>query len=214
MKGLHILAILWITVPIAVPTSFAAQAPASKLSAAEPPLPVINYRACPFEGCSFRKWIVLKDVPLYSNWKGDRKLITMLKPPEVVTGISGVHITLEPDRIQVLQPVPELQLRPGDIVLRYMSHGEGFADIWTKGKWFRQHDCSFIAEKNSSGCLFDCSAKVIAEGRKDWWVQVRTTQGQTGWAKSEDQFDCMDSLAGSAKCDTLNALTGPAVVIP
>jgi len=192
----------------------AAQAPAGKPSTAEPPLPVINYRACPFEGCSFRRWMVLKDVALYSNWKEDRKLVSTLRPSEVVIGITGVHITHEPDRIQILQPLPELQLQPGDIELRYMSHGEGFADLWTKGKWLRQHDCSFVTEKDSTGCRFDCSAKVISVGRKDWWVQIKTAQGQTGWAKSEDQFDCTDSLAGSAKCDALNALSGPSLQLP
>jgi len=209
MKRLQFLVIL--CVGALSPSAVQAQKPASKASIAEPTLPVINLRACPFEGCSFRKWIVLKDVTLYSNWKEDRKPTTTLKASEVVTGITGVHITYEPDRIRILQPLPELQLQPGDILLRYMYRGEGFADIWTKGQWRRQFDCSFITEKNSTGCLFDCSAKVISEGHKEWWVQVKTAQALTGWAKSEDQFDCMDSLAGNTKCDDLNALSGPAI---
>ena len=184
-----------------------AQAPSNKPSAAEPTLPVINLRACPFEGCSFRKWIVLKDVTLYSNWKEDRKSVITAKAADVVTGITGVHITYEPDRIQVLQPLPGLDLQPGDILLRYMYRGEGFADIWIKGQWRKQFDCSFITEMDSSGCLRDCSAKVISQGHKAWWVQVKTSGGLTGWAKSEDQFDCMDSLGGDEKCDALNGLS-------
>jgi hypothetical protein len=204
MKSIKFLAILC----IAAYWPLAAQAPAGKTVNAEPTLPVINFRACPFEGCSFRKWVVLKGVTLYSTWKEDRKPLASLKPEEVVTGITGVHITYEPDRIQVLEPISELQLQPGDVILRYMYRGEGFADIWVKGQWHRQHDCSFITEKNNSGCLFDCAAKVVSEGRKDWWVQVKTAQGQTGWAKSDNQFDCTDSLAGNTKCDDLNALSG------
>jgi len=68
MKRLAFLAVLG----IGVNSLLAAQAPAKKASTAEPTLPVVNFRACPFEGCSFRKWIVLKDVALYSNWKEDR----------------------------------------------------------------------------------------------------------------------------------------------
>jgi hypothetical protein len=187
----------------------AAQTPTSKSASAEPALPVINFAACPFEGCTFRKWIAIKDVVLYSTWKEARSPVVTLKNGEVVTGITGVHITYEPDRIQVLQPLPDLQLQPGDIILRYMYRGEGFADVWSKGRWRKQFDCSFITEKSSSGCLFDCAAKVISEGRKDWWVQVKRAQGQSGWAKSEDQFDCMDSLSGNEKCDALNSLSGP-----
>jgi hypothetical protein len=205
MVGLKFLAILCLAAcPVLV-----AQAPPSKSASSEPALPVITLRACPFEGCKFRKWIVLREVTLYSNWKEDRKPVVTLKNGEVVTGITGVHITYEPDRIQILQPLPELQLQPGDVILRYMYRGEGFADVWTKGRWRKQFDCSFITEKNSTGCLFDCAAKVISEGRKDWWVQVKNTHGQTGWAKSEDRFDCIDSLSGDARCDALNSLTGP-----
>jgi hypothetical protein len=88
------------------------------------------------------------------------------KKDEVVTGFTGVHITYEPDRIQVLKPIPELRLQPGDIILRYMYHGEGFADIWVKGEWRKEYDCSFITEKDGSGCSRDCPARVISEGRK------------------------------------------------
>ena len=127
MRCLNFLAILCIG-GIGAQAPLAAQAPASKSSTAEPALPVINYRACPFEGCSFRKWIVVQDFTLYSNWKEDRKPVTSLKTGDVVTGVTGVHITYEPDRIQVLQPLPELHLQQGDILLRYMYRGEGFAE--------------------------------------------------------------------------------------
>jgi hypothetical protein len=207
MKPLRFLAALCWTVS----SVLAAQTPTSKSASAEPALPVINFAACPFEGCKFRKWIAIKDVVLYSTWKEARSPVITLKNGEVVTGITGVHITYEPDRIQVLQPLPDLQLQPGDIILRYMYRGEGFADVWSKGRWRKQFDCSFITEKSSSGCLFDCAAKVISEGRKDWWVQVKRAQGQSGWTKSEDQFDCMDSLSGDEKCDALNSLSGPQI---
>jgi hypothetical protein len=188
-----------------VPLFSAGQAPSDKSAAHEPSLPVIDYNACPFEGCTFRKWVVAHDSPIFSSWKDDRKPASTLKKGEVVTGLTGVHITYEPDHIQVFQPIPELRLHAGDIVLRYMYHGEGFADIWAKGQWKREYDCSFITEKDGSGCLRDCPAKVISEGKKAWWVRLRTAQGSTGWAKVEDQFDCIDSLGGDAKCDSLNA---------
>jgi hypothetical protein len=189
---------------LGVRSLFAAQAPSDKSTASEPSLPVIDYRACPFEGCTFRKWIVIKDVALYSTWKEGRKPVTTVKSGQVVTGMTGVHITYQPDRVQVLRPLPELHLQAGDILLRYMYRGEGFADIWAKGQWRREYDCSFITEGNNAGCLRDCAAKVIAEGRKDWWVQVKTSEGLLGWAKAEDQFDCMDMLGGSSKCENLN----------
>jgi len=125
-----------------------------------------------------------------------------------------IHITYEPDRITVLQPIPELHLKPGDIILRYMYRGEGFADIWARGQLHRQYDCSFLTEKDNSGCLRDCSAKVISEGRKDWWVRVKTSQGSIGWTIAEDQFGCMDSLGGDPQCDDIGAPPEPAANKP
>ena len=127
----------------------------------------------------------------------------MLKKGEVVAGLTGLHITYEPDRIRVLKPIPELRLEPGDTIFRYMYRGEGFADIWVKGQWKKEYDCSFITEKDGSGCMRDCSAKVVSEGRKDWWVRLKTARGPIGWAKADGQFDCMDSLGGDPKCSNL-----------
>ncbi|HKW34885.1 MAG TPA: hypothetical protein VJN92_17880 [Candidatus Acidoferrum sp.] len=47
-----------------------------------------------------------------------------LQKGEVVTGMTGVHITYEPDRIRVFKPIHELHLQPGDIILRYMYRAE------------------------------------------------------------------------------------------
>ncbi|MGH9702425.1 MAG: hypothetical protein ACRD4K_03525 [Candidatus Acidiferrales bacterium] len=144
---------------------------------------------------------------MYSIRKEDRKRLTTVKAGQVITVRTGVHITYAPDRVQVLKPLPELGLHPGEIILRYMNRGEGFADVWANGKWSREFDCSFILEKNDGGCIRGCSAKVIAEGRKDWWVQVQTSQDLIGWTKVDDQFDCMDSLGGDPECDKLGKTT-------
>jgi hypothetical protein len=181
----------------------AGQAPANKAIRQEPSLPVIDENACPFEGCTFGKWIVNRDGTIFSSWKDGRKPLSTIKKGEFVTGLTGVHVTYEPDRIQVLKPIPELSLRTGDIILRYMYRGEGFADIWVKGQWKKEYDCSFITEQDGSGCSRKCSAKVVSYGRKDWWVRLETNQGSIGWAKAEGQFDCMDALGGDPKCSNL-----------
>jgi len=188
---------------LTVPAIFAGQLPIDKAATPQPRLPVIDYDACPFEGCTFGKWIVTRNTTLYSTWMEGRKTVAALTKGRVVTGLTGVHITHQPDRIQVLKPIPDLRLQPGDIILRYMYRGEGFADIWAKGQWQKEADASFVAEKDGFGCTQDCPARVMSEGSKDWWVQVKTSQGQIGWAKAEGQFDCVDSLGGDPKCDRL-----------
>ena len=184
---------------------FAAQVPAERPTTPEPSLPVIDYKACPFEGCTFGKWIVVKDVELYSTWKEGRRAVATVKSGKVVKGLTGVHITYEPDQVQALVDLPELRLKAGETILRYMYHGEGFADIWAKGQWKKNYGSSFITETDGSGCLRECSAKVVSKGRKDWWVRVKTSSGVIGWAKVEGQFDCMDVFGGDDKCYDLNA---------
>src|SRR5579864_4051618 len=65
----------------------------------EPKLPVIDENACPFEGCTFREWTVMKDSTLYSTWQDTRTETGKLKARDKVTGLTGVHITRKPDRI-------------------------------------------------------------------------------------------------------------------
>ena len=160
-----------------------------------PVLPVIDEGACPFEGCTFREWTVTKETPLYSSWKKDRIEIGKLQKGEKVAGLTGVHITWKPDVIRVVEDIPELSLKRGETFFRYMYRGEGFADIWVHGEWKKETSCSFVTEKDSSGCHRDCSAKVVENGVKEWWVKVRTKSGHVGWTKADDNFDGMDSLA-------------------
>jgi hypothetical protein len=160
----------------------------------EPKLPVIDQNACPFEGCTFREWTVTKESTLYSTWRNNRTVLGKLKAGQKVFGLTGVHITIKPDKILVKQIISDLSAKPGDIILRYMYIGEGFADIWVSGQWHREYDCSFIAEKNGSECAKACKAVVIEDGVKEWWVQIKTSNGQTGWALTVGNFDGMDVL--------------------
>jgi hypothetical protein len=169
-------------------------APSQDQDAAEPKLPVIDENACPFEGCSFREWTVTKDSTLYSIWRDSRIETGTLKRGDKVTGLTGVHVTRKPDRILVQQPIPELAAKPGDVILRYMYVGEGFANIWAKGNWHKEYDCSFVVERDGSGCAKGCAAVVTENGVKEWWVQVRTSSGKTGWVLAKDNFDGMDIL--------------------
>jgi hypothetical protein len=116
--------------------------------------------------------------------EGRQKVSVESQKRDVVVGLTGVHITYEPDRVQVLRSIPELGLQPGDIISRYMYHGEGFANIRLKSQWKQEYDLSFITETDRSGCSHGCAAKVISYGKKDWWVRFKTARDSIGWAKA------------------------------
>lgn len=165
------------------------------VAAKRPALPVVDTNACPFEGCKFGKWTVIRKSVMYTTWKADRRAIGTLAKGQVVIGITGVHITREPDVIHVFEAIPELGLRPGDVVLRYMFLGEGYANIWANGRYVKAADLTFVTEKTESGCLRDCQAAVEQDGEKEWWVEVKTSSGKVGWTKADYNFDGVDALA-------------------
>ncbi|HEX6803101.1 MAG TPA: hypothetical protein VF133_05415 [Terriglobales bacterium] len=161
---------------------------------AQPKLPVVDYDACPFEGCTFGKWKVTKESVLYSSWAEDRTKVGNLRPGSDVVGLTGIHLTLQPDKIRVDVAIPELGVQPGDVILRYMYRGEGFADLWAGGQWHKDYDSSFITEKEDAGCMRGCAAHVLEDGEKQWWVNVKLPSGKTGWVLVDGNFDGIDAL--------------------
>jgi hypothetical protein len=169
----------------------------SPAQSAAPSLPVVDEKACPFEGCRFGKWKALKQSTLYNTWRDHRVEVGRIAKGDVVTGLTGVHLTKKPDTIRLLKKVSGISLEPGGIFYRYMYHGEGFADIWANGQWLKEFDCSFVTEQNGDGCSKNCSAVVVENGIKKWWVQVKTKAGLVGWTLSDDNFGGMDALGSS-----------------
>jgi len=163
-----------------------------KGSIGEPSLPVVNYNACPFEGCTFRDWIVNKDPAMYSAWQDDRKLVGQLKQGQTVRGLTGVYITRRPDRFLVREPIPALSLEIGDVILQYGEWGEGAADLWIRGEWHKSFDWG--QTEDGKLILTDENLMLARRGVKEWWVQVKTSDGTTGWVLADGNFDHMDQL--------------------
>lgn len=160
--------------------------------APKPPLPKIDQKACPFEGCQFGKWTALEPVQLDSTWKSGRKPLRNIKKGEPVTALTGVYITFEPAEIRVTAPIPQYGLKPGDAVFGYMTIGEGFLSAWFNGYWVEQFDGSGI---DGWGCNRKCNAKLLKPGRSEWWVKLKTGDGTIGWTKDADKFGGSDALA-------------------
>lgn len=162
--------------------------------APKPALPKIDEKACPFEGCQFGTWTATDNVQLFSTWKEDRKPVAVISKGEAVTAITGVHVTFEPSEIQVTAPIPAYGLKAGDTVYGYMYKGEGVFSAWFNGYWVEDFDGSGVAD---AGCNRNCNAKLLKEERVEWWVEIKTKDGTTGWTKDTDKFDGKDGLAGS-----------------
>jgi hypothetical protein len=172
--------------------------------APKPAVPKIDRNACPFEGCQFGTWRARKSVQLFSTWKLHRSPLAKVAKGDTVTAITGIHITFEPAEILVTAPMAEYGLKPGDRVFGYMNYGEGYFSAWFNGYWVEQFDGSGIEYPNGSGCTRKCTGKVLKQGQTEWWIQIKTKDGTTGWTKDVG-FDGMDALAylqsGSCGCN-------------
>ena len=159
----------------------------------EPVLPVIYEKACPFEGCTFRQWTVKKPSKMYSSWQKNRSLVATLRAGEKVVGLTGVLISRKPDRFLVKRPIPHFSLTVGDVILQYAEWGEGAADLWAKGVWYKSFDWGETEDGNL--ILSDDNVTIVEHGSREWWVQVKTASGKTGWVLASGNFDGMDALA-------------------
>jgi hypothetical protein len=168
------------------------------LRAASPPaLPFYDWKACPFEGCTYGRWTARKPVTVYDTWAAKRRAIIRLAAGDRVDGLTGVVITFKPGVIRMDRDLPTEGLKRGDTILTYANRGEGFVAVWFKGKYNPEFDVSFTKWPDGQGCGgTHCAATYIDLGKKVWWAQVKLKSGQTGWIDMDDSdFDGLDSLA-------------------
>jgi hypothetical protein len=77
--------------------------------------------------------------------------------------------------------MPQLALNVGDTTFRYTYEGEGFADFWIKGRWYKEFDGSFITEQDGNGCFKKCSGEVTKVGKKEEWSHIRLQDSREAW---------------------------------
>ncbi len=158
----------------------------------EPKLPGVERDACPLAAVFHVK--LEKDVRIYSSWEQKRALVGTLIAGDKVTVLAGVNVIREPDRALVTTPFLQPQLRPGEVILRYGLNKYDYWNFWAKGAWFAEY-IDQVVEKRAS-CDFPdaraCYIKIIEYGVKEWWLQVRTRNGRTGWVLATKYSDIKD----------------------
>jgi hypothetical protein len=163
-----------------------------------PTLPFYDWKACPFEGCSYRQWTARKPVAGYDTWKQNRRQVARISKGDTVTGVTGVVITFRPGVIRVDRDLPDAKLKRGDTILTYTYRGEGFSAVWFKGGYYSEFDISFTKWPDGQGCGgAHCAATYITLGRKVWWAQVKLKSGRLVWVQMDGaDFEGVDLLAG------------------
>jgi|HubBroStandDraft_1064217.scaffolds.fasta_scaffold00006_61 hypothetical protein len=171
---------------IAIVATAQDSSPSNSADSGIPKLPLIEYDACP--GAATRTLApsrkIEKDDNLYSSWRGERTVVGTLKAGDKVTLLAAVNVTREPDRALAIQTHDDDPLfEPGDPALRYGLNSDGYWNLWAKGAWHKI-SAEEVVEKGSVcgfGDKSQCSVQIVKNGRKEWWIEVKTDTGQDGW---------------------------------
>jgi hypothetical protein len=159
-------------------------------SISEPKLPVIDYDACPGKGRIVPDLKIKQAERTYSSWQDKRVSIGTLKTGEEVTALAGVNVIREPDRALIKQSGVEslarekgVSLKSGDVVFRYGNHADGYSDFWTRGVWYTEYWEEIVVKDGWCGFAdkSECTVEIVKNGVREWWVQVKTSNGSTGW---------------------------------
>lgn len=161
-----------------------------------PKLPLIDFSTCPGDGRIVPDWKIDKDDRMYSSFQNDRALVGQLKAGETVTVLRGANIVREPSRA-VIKYVgrhddPSAQ-KVGDTALAYGVEPDQAVVFWANGMWFTE-DIESVAEKGQCGFTAGfgpggCTIDIVKDGIGEWWVQVKTAAGLTGWVLAEKTGD-------------------------
>ena len=74
------------------------------------------------------------------------------------------------------------------------TQGEGFTKAWFNGRGYRDVD---TVEFLTGVCERDpnkCAGTLIERSQTEWWIQIRTQSGKTGWTNESRQFAGKDAL--------------------
>ncbi|NJN47976.1 MAG: hypothetical protein HC808_17530 [Candidatus Competibacteraceae bacterium] len=154
----------------------------------------VDKGACPFECCTYGDWIVLEETKLYDQPDGTQA-VAALERCEKVQGVTGeVHV--RPNPVEVIKAMVDdigNRFEPGDQFYLLTPQGEGFFKAWANGVLFDVDGVFILSKEDCEANINDCWAVYQNEPSEDpWWVQVKTSSGETGWTR-QSHFDGQDS---------------------
>ncbi len=152
------------------------------IAAEELKIPYIVENSCPFEGCSFGMWEVLKEAPVYKGTSDNSeivgKLVTGTKA-NIETGVSYIipgeaRITGEP-----YKTAKKLDRNKLVFILNYI--GEGYSRVYQNGNIIETKVARTKNQCTENPNRRYCWVEVLQEPIEHWWVKVK----DLGWVSME-----------------------------
>ena len=156
-------------------------------SAAELEVPYISKGACPFEGCTYGKWPVLKRVEVYADPNLTSDVVTVLNTGEEVMAVTG-DVYVVPGRAMIVgephRSAVDLDRNKEILILDYV--GEGYSRVFQNGRYSLVKIARSKAQCQENPSWRYCWVEVLQDAVSQWWVFVKTLDGKyQGWVLME-----------------------------
>jgi hypothetical protein len=161
-------------------------------------MPFYDWGACPFEGCTYRRWQAVKTVTVWTG-RNHHHVAYTVKSGEWVRGLTGVVITARPGISKVLVKMTlgeksAVNISPGDVLYTLHDLGEGFDLFWFHGKTYSDQ---ISGDPDPDPPPPGLQIQIISRPQYVWWTKIRNAQGQVGWTDQTERFTNMDQFAGN-----------------
>lgn len=161
---------------------------AGAIQPAPPRVPHEEWKACPFELCTYGQWRATARVPVLRDRRVNAPVAFTVKSGELVDAVTGVVVTTRFGTARAIADTTifpsQVPVRKGATVLVLHYVGEGAWKIWANGTI----DSWEIDEP--TGVPFSGSPlHMVRPPATTWWVQIRNSKGQVGWTTRADDFE-------------------------
>lgn len=151
------------------------------------PVPYVKKGACPFEGCTYGNWDVLKDTYVYEKADQNSRKIGSLQHGEKVRALTG-DVYVIPGRANIIDRLPNsannLDPKKEIFILDYV--GEGYSRIFQDGVYAVVKIARTKNRCKEKPNWRYCWVEVIKEPVTYWWVFVESLGGKIrGWVLME-----------------------------
>jgi len=167
----------------------------------KPPLPYYDWKACPFECCTYRRWKAEKSVVAYKTRNQKAEVAFRVEKGEWVRGIDGVVITHRYGVTKVLKQMelgytkrgdkPVLSLQPGELVYTLHYLGEGSELFWYKGQVYS--DQISAGKPDPDPPPPELNVQVLSLPKYTWWAKITNKAGDVGWTNEAHKFGNVDA---------------------
>lgn len=153
-----------------------------------PPLPMRIENICPADSCYFGNWVAARPIVAFKAEGDVRNKVFTIQAGEGFLALTGHLHTFKPAKAQIMESFsdppdshnPFYRFAKGSYVYILAPRGDDFYDVWYHG---RRRGAKFPMAKAKYFMPGRDMAKLLEDGRWNWWVLARNGTGKLGWLR-------------------------------